>query len=140
MEPSTPPIPDPTSPDSPGGAGGTRRCGRASLADLKLLRRALRAGWKIPDEAKDVAPKRMLLILEKGKSARSWIAALRAKPEGMTRTEIRRMVFKDNKTSGEVARVLGLLERYRVARVESVQTGGRPAERWFATNTKPTST
>jgi len=75
MQPSTPPTPDPASPDPQGGAGGTRRCGRASLADLKLLRRALRAGWKIPDEAKDLAPKRMLLILEKGKSARSWIAA-----------------------------------------------------------------
>ena len=66
--------------------------------------------------------------------------ALRAKPEGMTRTEIRRMVFKDNKTSGEVARALGLLQRYGLARCESVQTEGRPAERWFATNAKPTCT
>jgi hypothetical protein len=37
-----------TSEDS-GGVGGKRRCGRASLADLRLLRRAIKAGWKIPD-------------------------------------------------------------------------------------------
>ncbi len=66
--------------------------------------------------------------------------ALRTKPEGMTRTEIRRTVFNDNKTSGEVVRALGLLQRHGLARCESVQTEGRPAERWFATNTKPTCT
>jgi len=66
--------------------------------------------------------------------------ALRVRTEGMTRTEIRRTVFKDNKTSGEVARALGLLQRYGLARCESVQTEGRPAERWFATNAKPTCT
>jgi hypothetical protein len=61
--------------------------------------------------------------------------ALRAKPEGMTRTEIRRGVFNDNKPASEVARALGLLERYRMARRDSVQTDGRPAERWFALST-----
>ena len=74
------------------------------------------------------------------RNADSIMAALKLQPEGMTRTEIRRTVFNDNKTSGEVARALGLLQRYGVARVESVQTGGRPAERWFATNTKRTCT
>lgn len=63
-------------PDPQGGVGGTRRCGRASLAHLRLLRRALRAGWKIPDEAKDLAPKRMLEVLEDDKAGeRSWVAA-----------------------------------------------------------------
>ena len=58
---------------------------------------------------------------------------LRAKPEGMTRTEIRRVVFQDHKTSDEVARALGLLLRFHLVRQEITQTGGRPAERWFAT-------
>src|SRR5271166_1210940 len=64
------------------------------------------------------------------RNADSIMAALKLQREGMTRTEIRRTVFNDNKTSGEVARALGLLQRYGVAIVESVQTGGRPAERW----------
>ncbi len=59
--------------------------------------------------------------------------ALRAKPEGMSRTEIRRVVFQDHKTSDEVARALGLLLRFHLVRQEITQTGGRPAERWFAT-------
>jgi hypothetical protein len=58
--------------------------------------------------------------------------ALRAKPEGMTRTEIRRVVFQDHKTSDDVARALGLLLRFKLVRQEIAQTGGRPAERWFA--------
>jgi Protein of unknown function (DUF3987) len=58
--------------------------------------------------------------------------ALRTKPDGMTRTEIRRGVFQDHKTSGEVARALGLLLRFNLVRQEITQTGGRPAERWYA--------
>jgi hypothetical protein len=63
------------------------------------------------------------------------MAALRTKPDGMTRTEIRRGVFNDNKPAADVACALGLLERYRMARRESVQTDGRPAERWFVAST-----
>ncbi len=58
--------------------------------------------------------------------------ALRAKPDGTTRTEIRRGVFHDHKTSEEVARALRLLLRYGLVRQEIIQTGGRPAERWHA--------
>jgi hypothetical protein len=93
MEPLTPPTPDPASPDPQGGAGGaspligTRRSGRASLADLKLLQRALKAGWDLPDEAKKLAPERMVLILEKGKSARGWIAAAKTL-DAMERTTL----------------------------------------------------
>ena len=68
------------------------------------------------------------------------LAALRATPDGMTRTEIRDGIFHRNKTSAEVARALGLLQRYGMGRCESVQTEGRPAERWFAVNDKPTRT
>jgi hypothetical protein len=60
--------------------------------------------------------------------------ALRSKPEGMTRSEIRRGVFHDNKTSDEVTRPLSLLLRFRLVRQETTQTGGRPAERWHAVN------
>ena len=35
---------------------------------------------------------------------------------------------------------MGLLQRYGMGRCESVQTEGRPAERWFAVNDKPTRT
>jgi len=58
--------------------------------------------------------------------------ALRTKPEGMTRTEIRRMVFQDHKSSDETARALGLLLRFHLVRQEIIQTSGRPAERWYA--------
>jgi hypothetical protein len=61
--------------------------------------------------------------------------ALRAKPEGMTRTEIRRVVFQDHRSSDEVARALSLLLRFGLVRQEITQTGGRPAERWFAAKT-----
>jgi hypothetical protein len=58
--------------------------------------------------------------------------ALLAKPDGMTRTEIRRAVFQDHKTSDDVARALALLLRFNLVRQEIVQTAGRNAERWHA--------
>jgi hypothetical protein len=58
--------------------------------------------------------------------------ALRSQPGGMTRTEIRRVVFQDHKSSDDVARALALLLRFNLARQENAQTGGRPAERWHA--------
>jgi hypothetical protein len=64
------------------------------------------------------------------------LAALRTKPDGMTRSEIRRRVFNDNKPAAEVTRALGILERYRLARRELTPTDGRPAERWFNTSTR----
>jgi hypothetical protein len=60
------------------------------------------------------------------------LAALRITPDGMTRTEIRRGLFQDHKSSLEIARALGLLLRYGLVRQEITQTGGRPAERWYA--------
>jgi hypothetical protein len=65
--------------------------------------------------------------------------ALRAKPEGMTRTEIHVCVFNKNKTSGDLNRALSLLSRYRLARCEPAREG-RP-ERWFAAvpSGKPTN-
>jgi hypothetical protein len=58
------------------------------------------------------------------------LAALRAKPEGMTRTEISVAVFNKNRPSGDIARALGLLLRYGLARPEPAGNG--QPERWFA--------
>jgi hypothetical protein len=59
--------------------------------------------------------------------------ALRARPEGMTRTEIRREVFQGHKPSEEITRALSLLLRFKLVRQEEPeQTGGRPTERWHA--------
>jgi hypothetical protein len=60
--------------------------------------------------------------------------ALRIRPDGMTRTEIRRVVFQDHKTSDEVGRALALLRLFGLVRQDNTQTGGRPAERWYAVN------
>ncbi len=58
--------------------------------------------------------------------------ALRCKPEGMTRTEIRDLFGRHNKTA-EIARALGtLLEHELVRREEQDSGGGRPIERWYA--------
>jgi hypothetical protein len=58
--------------------------------------------------------------------------ALRGRADGMTRNEIRRQVFNDNKTSEEMTRALSLLLRFKLVTQEETQTGGRPAERWKA--------
>jgi hypothetical protein len=58
------------------------------------------------------------------------LAVLRAKPQGMTRTEVNVGVFNKNRPSRDITRALELLLRYRLARCESA-CEGRP-ERWFA--------
>jgi Protein of unknown function (DUF3987) len=69
------------------------------------------------------------------KDADAILDALRSAPEGMTRTEIRRIVFHDNKAASLVASKLGILLQHELARFEKVATGKRPAERWFAIST-----
>lgn len=60
------------------------------------------------------------------------LRALRDRPAGMTRTEIREF-FGRNKPSQELARALGvLLEHGHARRQQETDTGGRPAERWFS--------
>lgn len=59
------------------------------------------------------------------------LVALKASPNGMTRTEIREH-FGRHKRSEDIARVLGELLEYGLARMEIMQTAGRPMERWFA--------
>jgi hypothetical protein len=60
------------------------------------------------------------------------LEALRATPEGLTRSEIRLQVFGNNKTAKTIAAALGLLLRLGRVHRQPVDTGGRRAERWFA--------
>jgi hypothetical protein len=57
---------------------------------------------------------------------------LRSSPEGLTRNDIREY-FQHNQASERIGRALGLLLQHHLARRERQDTGGRPAERWFAT-------
>jgi hypothetical protein len=59
--------------------------------------------------------------------------ALTSSPEGMTRTEIRNL-FSRNKRAKEVGGALTLLLDQNLAEFKKEPTGGRPTERWFATD------
>lgn len=56
----------------------------------------------------------------------------RAGTKGMSRAEISDF-FGRNRNARELGRVLALLDQQGLARAEREETGGRPAERWFAT-------
>jgi hypothetical protein len=56
---------------------------------------------------------------------------LRGAKGGLTRTDIRDC-FGRNQQADRLARALGLLLKHKLARRETEQTGGRPAERWHA--------
>jgi hypothetical protein len=58
-------------------------------------------------------------------------ALRRAKKAGLTRTQIRDL-FGRNAPASTIEPALGLLLRYGRAVVTSEETGGRPAERWYA--------
>jgi hypothetical protein len=60
------------------------------------------------------------------------IKALRAAPNGMTRTDLRDY-FCRHKQEGEITRALWLLHNKGLVRFESQVTRGRSVERWFAT-------
>jgi hypothetical protein len=57
--------------------------------------------------------------------------ALRNSTNGMTRDEMRDYLGRHT-SSQEITRALTLLERHGLAWCEREQTGGRPAERWYA--------
>jgi hypothetical protein len=59
------------------------------------------------------------------------LRALRANPQGLTRNDLVDY-FARNRPSERIGRALGLLLQHQLARFERVETGGRPAERWFA--------
>lgn len=56
---------------------------------------------------------------------------LRREPKGLTRTEIRE-IFSRNRSEKEINNALRVLLESRLARYVNEETGGRPAERWFA--------
>jgi hypothetical protein len=60
------------------------------------------------------------------------LAALRQRPEGMTRTEIRDL-FQRNRSSDQIGSALVLLLKSGRVRMETKASGGRPVETWFAT-------
>src|SRR5262249_16158543 len=60
------------------------------------------------------------------------LKALRAAPSGLSRTQIRDL-FHRKKPEAEITRALLVLNQNGLARFESVETAGRPIERWFAT-------
>ena len=53
-------------------------------------------------------------------------------PAGMTRKQISEQLFNRNKQSSEIDRALQVLARFNLAQARMDQTGGRPAECWFA--------
>jgi hypothetical protein len=57
---------------------------------------------------------------------------LRGCPAGMTRTEISNY-FQRHTSTDRLNRALGVLLQHKLARMERCDTGGRTAERWFAT-------
>jgi hypothetical protein len=66
------------------------------------------------------------------------LTALRSKPEGMTRTEIRDF-FGRNRRADEIGRALTMLAEHGLASFRAgEETGGRAAEVWFAVG-KPTT-
>ena len=58
--------------------------------------------------------------------------ALRARPDGLTRTEISAVVFGRNRAAGEIARALNALAARGLACFKREETAGRAAERWYA--------
>jgi hypothetical protein len=57
---------------------------------------------------------------------------LRSCPQGLTRSDLSNY-FQRNVPAGRIGRALGLLLQHKLARLAVEETGGRPAERWFAT-------
>jgi hypothetical protein len=58
-----------------------------------------------------------------------------AKQAGLTRTDMSNYLNK-NQPSDRIARALGLLLQHKLVRFTHEQTGGRSAERWFATTSR----
>jgi hypothetical protein len=65
--------------------------------------------------------------------ADKFLAALRRRPGGMTRTELRDEISGSDVPVERIEEALEVLEAHQLAHcVEEKDTGGRPAERWFA--------
>ncbi len=62
------------------------------------------------------------------------LRALRASPAGLTRTEIRDLFSRHQNT--QIPRALSDLQSSNLAKCVPEETGGRPAERWFAVSAR----
>ena len=69
--------------------------------------------------------------MEEDPAANAIIDALRHSPKGMTRTEISALLNR-HKNEGRINSALYQLHKKGLARFETKDSGGRPAERWFA--------
>lgn len=58
------------------------------------------------------------------------VAALEEEPDGLTRTDLIHL-FGRNRSRDRIDQALGTLERLGRVRRQKIETGGRPAERWF---------
>jgi hypothetical protein len=67
------------------------------------------------------------------------LSALRNAPDGCTRTQLRDL-FGRNRSGEEIGRALAVLLEAGLVRLVRDETGGRPAERWFATRGATTET
>jgi DNA-binding IclR family transcriptional regulator len=67
------------------------------------------------------------------------LQALRAAPNGLTRTEIRDL-FDRNRNASEINGALTVLEERGLARRVPEATAGRPIERWIAASSATTKT
>jgi hypothetical protein len=61
------------------------------------------------------------------------LRALRAAPDGLTRNDVARH-FGGHRSSSRIGAALTLLQSQGLAYVQQEKTGGRPAERWFASD------
>lgn len=59
-------------------------------------------------------------------------AALEEEPEGLRRTDIINLLER-NVSRDRIGQALALLEGLGRGRMEAVETGGRPAEKWLLT-------
>ena len=65
-------------------------------------------------------------------NAEKLLCALRARPEGITRSEIFTEVFGGHLSRSKIAEALAYLRRLKLADFEPIETAGRPTHRWFA--------
>lgn len=101
---------------------------RSHFIDKKHLRAALAVWRYCADSARYIFGDAL-----GDRTADELLSALRKNSKGLTRTEIREL-FNRNRTESEITRALDALRECDLAHCEIEQTGGRPAERWFATH------
>jgi len=99
---------------------------RSSFIELQHLDAALTL-WRYAEESA-----RLIFGDATGDAVADKIAAaLEDEPDGLARTDLFHL-FKRHKSRDQIDAALSLLERIGRIRCQKVETGGRPAERWFS--------